>query len=344
MLSTNKKALTMWRLRVIIESEAVIELGEINFDNVLIKVKKIVDENQNNVDNRFRHCDLLLLTQEKDINSAYAYLHEILNTFLDRLSVISYSKSSVKEIISITKNEVTYGEEFELALPQFMIERDVSSVTLSDLNLDNRIEKKQKKWERLFRLGLNTESHEEKYISYYSLLEEMAQFYSDEKVITQCTKCKKKTNTGRTATANFILNLFDDYNVDTKIKEKANLTRNKIAHGGGTKNKQFYADIMHLNSYLEEICILELEKRLGLNVLNRLNVHITDIPIVTHVGVYAKDGLVDLISSNQRIPARFINLKNNLINDNNQSSRVGIPLDNNGNPIIDPFAFPDLTT
>lgn len=332
----------MWRLRVIIESEAILDLGEINSHDVLIKVFKMVDENNLDIDKRFRHIDLFLLNKETDIYSAYAFLYETLNEFLDRFSMVSYGKSIIREIISITKDKVNFGEVFELALPQFSIGREVSSINLNDLKFNKNIEDIQKRWERLFRLGINSNSPEEKYISYYSLLEEMAKFYSKEKILNECPKCKKKTDTGRIATNKYIRNLLIDYGVEKKLQEKASLIRNKIAHGGGTKSKHFYADVMHLNSYFEEICISELEKKLDIGILNRLNVHISDIPIVTHKGVYAKDGLVDLISSNMAIPARHVHLKSETISVKNQSTRIGFPLDEMGRPFISPFAFPDL--
>ena len=332
----------MWRLRVIIESEAILDLGEIKSNDVLIKVFKMVDENNLDIDKRFRHLDFFLLKKENDIYSAYTFLYETLNEFLDRFSTISYGKTIIKEIISITKAKVDYGEIFELAFPQFRIRRKLSSINLNDLKFDKSIENNQKRWERLFRLGLNSNSPEEKYISYYSLLEEMAKFYSKEKILNECPKCKKKTDTGRIATNKYIKNLMINYNVDKKLQEKASLIRNKIAHGGGTKSKQFYADLMHLNSYFEEICLSELEKKLELDILNRLNVHISDIPIVLHKGVYAKDGLVDLISSKIKIPARHVHLKSETISVENQTTEIGFPLDDNNRPIINPFAFPDL--
>ncbi len=332
----------MWRLRVIIESEAILDIGEINSNDVLIKVFKIVDNNNLDIDKRFRHLDFFLLKEENDIYSAYTFLYETLNEFLDRFSTVSYGKTFIREVISITKDKVNYGEVFELALPQFSIGRELSSINLNDLKFNKDIEDNQKRWERLFRLGLNSNSPEEKYISYYSLLEEMAKFYSKEKILNECPKCKKKTDTGRIATNKYIKNLLIAYNVDKKLEGKASLIRNKIAHGGGTKSKQFYADLMHLNSYFEEICILELEKKLEIDILNRLNVHISDIPIVTHQGVYAKDGLVDLISSNIKIPARHVHLKSETISIENQTTRIGFPLDDKSRPIISPFAFPDL--
>jgi len=189
---------------------------------------------------------------------------------------------------------------------------------------------------------LNAVSGEEKFISFFSLLEEIARKESEEYIIQRCDCCKNEINTGRKATNNYILNMLGDHNLDQELIKQVAQTRNKIAHGSGTKNKQFYATLAGLNSHFEEICLLELEARLNLNVLNRSNVHIIDQAIIKHTCVCNNNGF-DLVNSQQTLPLRFVNLKPNPnVSTEGQSVSAGFPLDEAQRPIIDPFSWPDI--
>lgn len=290
----------------------------------------------------FRFCDVL--ADAIDIESAFALLYKRLNDFLDRYSMVSYGKSNVHHIFSVCPHEVLIGEEFDLAIPQFTTERKTIPVRLDQLSLGIQITPEQQRWIRLMRNGLNSTSEEDRYLNLYSLLEEIAQQESEDFVIVKCNHCSKETNTGRKATNNFISGILDNHGLDKSAKRMALKLRNKIAHGGVMKDKEFLKDVREIGSHLEEICLLELEARLPLGVVNRLNAHIVDIPIVTHRFICKEDKTFELIRSNQQTPARFVKLKHNdeTVYEG-QTVMIGLPLDRDGRPFIDPFSFPTIT-
>jgi hypothetical protein len=69
-----------------------------------------------------------------------------------------------------------------------------------------------------------------------------------------------------------------------------------------------------------------------------------DIPIVTHKCICNKDGSFGLVKSSQNIPARFVKLpqKSESVF-TGTSAEIGLPPDKNQRPIIDPFAWPDVS-
>ena len=101
-------------------------------------------------------------------------------------------------------------------------------------------------------------------------------------------------------------------------------------------------DIREVGSHLEEVCLIELENRLPVEIINRLNAHIIDVPIAKHRCICNHDAF-DLISTNQTISARFVKLKtNNEKGFKDQSTQIGMPLDKDGRPFIDPFSWPEI--
>ena len=335
----------MWRLRTRIQSEVIIEPGELEEAPVIFRVFEFNDQNAVNgssTPSNLRYCDVFW-NDEKDIFEAFAHLENGLNKFLDRISLVSYGKSARHSILSIAPESVKPDEKFDIAFPQWSTNRKTINIRLPDLKYSSEITSEQQRWERLLRLGLNAISGEEKYINYYSLLEEIARYESTEFIVNKCRNCKHEETTGRKATNNYIKNLLNKYDIDEDLINKASSIRNKIAHGGAEKNKTFYADVAKLNSHLEEVCLLELEERLNIYIRNRLNAHIVDIPMVKHTCVCNLDNSFDLINTTQTIPARFVKLKHSLNSAfEDQEAYIGMPLDCQQKPFIDPFSWPDI--
>lgn len=336
----------MWRLRTIIESDVLIEPGAISTPNVLVNIFKVDKANTtvgDDVPQTVRYCDITLRYEVPDISEAFAILYDQLHRLLDRISVVSYGGTMMHKILSVAPASIKPNEEFELAFPQLSANRKTKSIRMEWLKLGAGIDQTYQRLERLMRLGLSAISEEEKFISYYSLIEEIARNDSTEYIVTTCDSCKCQVNTGRKATNNFIKSLLQKYGVEDKLAKKAPEIRNKIAHGGAAKNKEFYATVASLNSHLEEVCLLELEVRLGISIVNRINVHVVDIPVTTHRCICNKDGTFGVISSSQKIPARFVKLHHeadSVFMDT--GAEIGLPLDNHQRPIIDPFAWPEV--
>lgn len=338
----------MYRLRTIIYSEIILSLGNTENETVKFNIRPIESQNSSdsklNID-KYRHCDVISKIDIPDIDEAFVLLYNELNNFLDRFSMISYGIVKNYKIISISPETVKPGEEFVLALPQYTTSRKTLAISLDELNLNIKIKPEQERWLRLLRNGLNSFSEEEKYINYYSLLEEIARVECTEYIITKCNNpnCLKEVNTGRKATNNFIMKILQEHEIDFKLIKLAPELRNKIAHGGANKNKIYQNNVRIVGSHLEEICLLELEKRLPLKIKNRFNAHITDVPFFKHQCKCTLDKKFQLIRSSHTIPSRFVQLKHEDPSVfEGQNVEIGVPLDSNERPIIDPFVWPDI--
>lgn len=337
----------MWRLRTVLQFEVFVSIGKIESSEAIFKIFPINNTNTDNaqdIPETVRYCDALLKQKVDDIYEAFALLYNELNNFLDRITLVSYGSGTIVQIFSICPASISPGHEFDIAIPQFSTQRKTKAVLLESLNLKSEFTPEQQRWTRLLRNGLNSSSEEEKFINYFSLLEEIARQESEDYIITKCTnpECLKEVNTGRKATNNFIKGVLQNHNLDKALIKKAPELRNKIAHGGAKKDKEYLGDVRKVGSHLEEICLIELENRLPVEIINRLNAHIIDVPIVKHRCICNGESF-DLIRSTQTIPGRFVKLKTS--NENgfeNQSTRIGMPLDKDGRPFIDPFSWPEI--
>ena len=334
----------MWRMRTIIWSEVNITPSEVKHGNVEFRVFEINEENTeggNCISASHRYCDAFLADENITIDEAFSLLYDRLQGLLDRLSLISYGQSYLKTILSICPATVSVGQEFQIAIPQYRLERKTVPASL-DLTLPlANLSDASERWIRLLRFGLNSASEEDRYISYYSLLEEVARAEGTEKIATICINCNFKTDTGRPATQNFIKDILLSHNIDEELTKQAPKYRNKIAHGGALKNREFYRNLAKLNSHLEEVCLIELEKRLYAPILNRINAHIIDIPVVIHTAFCDQDGSFELIQTTQTVPTRFIRLSGLGSDLANQSVLVGMPLGQSGEPLVDPYSWPE---
>ena len=335
----------MWRLRAIIQTEVIVEPDTIESSTCIFKLFEINDSNMldgNLAPKNIRYLDIFYKNKAEDIFDAFAVLYEELNLFIDKIALITYGQSYYLKIISISPNKVNFNEPFEIAFPHIAKNRKTRNLNLYDLQLENELSFENHRLIRLLRNGLNTSSSEEKFLNYYTILEEIARNDSEEMIINTCDKCGNKVNTGRKATNNFIKSILTKYHVDSKVIKMASELRNKIAHGGAKKNKQFLADVQLAASHFEEVSILEIERITEIKIINRLDAHIIDIPVVKHECILKSDKTFELISSNLVMPARFVQLKTN-DNLEGQSIQMGLPTDPEGRPFIDSFAWPDVT-
>ena len=340
-----EKIAEKWRMRSVISSEVVINPSEVSYGDFTFRAFEINagnTEGGEDVPATYRYCDAFMSHDGIEIGEAFSTLYDKLQGFLDRMSFVSYGQTFLRSILSICPASVRPEQEFQIALPQYSVERKTVPVTL-DLTLPIAgLSSERERWIRLLRLGLNSASEEDRYISFYSLLEEVARLESQESIKNTCRECGHQVDTGRVATNNFIRDLLLNYSIDQELVKLAPEYRNKIAHGGGTKNRTFYANLAKLSSHLEEVCLIELEKRFSAPIRNRFSAHIVDIPIVTHKAYCEQDGTFTLVQSTQRIPARFVRLPAEESEYANQAAEVGMPLDAGGKPIIDPYSWPDV--
>ena len=337
-----------WRLRSIIFSEFIMERCSISIRDVEYKIFSLTNENTQNgssVPINYFYCDISTpIPNIPDIYEAYTFLSVKLNYLLDRISYVSYGKVQIKEILSITKHTISSNEEFEIAIPQSLIQRKSISITGEMLELKNENDTDYlKRIEQLFRIAMNSDSQQEKFLTLYVILEEIARTECTETIKNTCNNCNWQHDTGRKKTNNFIKDILKHYDLSKDQINKADRLRNKIAHGGSNINREFYRDLNLLCSHLEEICISEIEKRSNIIIRNRLNAHITDIPIFRHECRCNTDGTIELINSDHKIPARFVKLFTDTESlFENSQAMVGSPLDNEGRPIINPFSWPEI--
>lgn len=335
----------MWRLRAIIYTAVLVNPDVIENENFIYSIIPVNNSNTENGDliqPNYRYLDIKYKHIEIDIHDGFAILYEELNCFVDKVVFLTYGEAIIVNIISICPNKVNIAEPFEIAFPHISIVRKTVSLNLSDCQINNELNDTNQRLIRLIRNGINTVSIEDKFLNFYTVLEEIARNESQEIIHNVCNNCQTKVSKGRKATNNFIKDILSSYNIDAKSIKLASELRNKIAHGGAKKNKEYLSDVQNIASLLEEISMLEVEKRINYKVINRLNVHIIDIPVVTHNCVANTDGSFDLVKTSLNMPARFIKLEpSGDLGD--QMARIGLPTDSSGKPFIyHPFAWPEI--
>ena len=124
-----------------------------------------------------------------------------------------------------------------------------------------------------------------------------------------------------------------------KTMKNAEIIRNEIAHGGAKKDKSYFVDVARIGSNLEEICLIELEQRFGIDIINRLNIHVSDIPMFVHKLICISDKDCDFIESKHFSEPRFVKLQHT-DESKFESQQTMIGVMHNGRPQIYDIAYP----
>lgn len=334
----------IWRTRIIICSDSEIEFGEYCLNGARIRIQEIDKEKFQNPKEYTKHHRLVDIylpkNTEQEIYQYYLDIHELIDELIDVICLVGYSNAYMSNFFSSCPASVNIGETFNVAIRQISIEKELNQISLNDLKPISKIDDSfLKPALRFFRKGLNSSSSEEKLLMYFTVIERIAEGEVDKNVIRICENCNFEKDTGMKATSNFISNILRENGIDKKEADRIRKLRHKIAHGGGKRNIKFAEEVNEKAGRLEIVVTKELAKRYCINPVNKNNVVVGGIPMFLHTCVVAADGSFDLINSEWRAPLQFPTLTD--IGENNKAT-AGCPLNSNGNPIIDPLAWPEV--
>ncbi|MFV8353005.1 hypothetical protein [Flavobacterium sp. XS2P14] len=319
-----------WRIKYIIETEAVLQLGTINFKNST--VVNVLDCNYFGLNENSRVIEIILKSEVANtIEDAYITGLDTIEELLDRFCLISYSKAVIRTLLSVTKEKVKPNEEFYLIQNIFTITRDLNTVNLDELMFETS--ETNQKYIRLLRFGINSNSSEDKLLKHFSLIEQIAENESTETIKVKCQNCGNDTDTGRKKTNKFIGDVLLKYNINEKETKKITSYRGKIAHGGGKRNQDYFLDVDIFSAKLEAPVFTEITERLNTKLKNGKNAHLPGYPLNKFLYKYDNDGKLIFIRSEWKSQGLFSILDK----DTSDEVSFGVPT-----VIPDTYILPDL--
>ena len=275
-----------WRARYIINTEAILALGNTQFKEATINILAPPFEG---VGEQTRLVEILLdLNLFPTVEDAYVRAMDIVEELLDRFCLVSYSQAYIHAFVSVCKEKVKVEEEFEIVQMLYFKNRSLNEVSLQSLIFS--VGEKEEAYIRLLRLGITSQSQEQKLLKYFSLLEQIATSESTENITKTCSKCGDTVDTGVKKTNNFIAGTLSKYKIDKKECQAITSYRGKIAHGGGRRNQEYFLDVDIFSARIEGPTFKEILNRTGINVENGVNVHLPGYPLNKNTFRFEKDG------------------------------------------------------
>ena len=180
----------MWRLRAIIYTEVLVTpeiIENETFIYSIITVNKTNTENGDLIQPNQRYLDITYKLEALDIQEVFAVLYEELNCFIDKIVFLTYGKAIVQSIISICPNKIKINQPFEIAFPHFSKHRKTDSLNLNECQINTELNDTNQRLIRLIRNGINTISIEDRFLNFYTVLEEIARNESQEIIFNVCT-------------------------------------------------------------------------------------------------------------------------------------------------------------
>ena len=338
----------IWRTRIILYSEATLEIGKYKLRESEIIISEIKEEDFENPDRygqNHRLVDVILpMENGDDIRSIFARSRDILDEFIDRICLIGYSSAGLFDFISVCPLNVEVGEEFEIAVQHVLMDRELNVIDLASLFSIKEFPEDSgvKQALRFFRNGFTTNSDEEKLLMYYTALERLAEEEATDTVKKKCAaSCKEEYDTGQKATAIWIRVLLKKYNIDEDESQEIRSLRAKIAHGAGRRNVEYLEKVNVAASRIETVAINELSQRLEATVRNRNNVIVAGLPTLIHRCIAKVDGSFTTIESKWIAKMQFPVIPN--LDKSSNRAMAGCATDQEGKPILPPsIAWPKI--
>ena len=214
------------------------------------------------------------MAKDKDINEIHAKSLEVLNRFLNRLSLVGFCKTEIIKHFSTSLSLCEIGQSFDVLWSgiQYEIKYNCEITSKDLIASENEDDIKYEQALDLFRKALATDSYEEKIIFLTTCLERIGEKDCQEYVENKykCSKCGYEGRMRATykATRNYIRQvLFNDSGKDKDLFGK----RHAIAHGG-SRNGAFYDSLAEpIGNSIATIASILAEK-FGLNFVNATNI------------------------------------------------------------------------
>lgn len=271
---------------------------------------------------------------------------DLVNTFLDRLSVVTYSRCSILKIISTCPATVSHGVEFYIATHDFYSRVETPAVLPEHIAAFEKLPAKSVMHEAVHhaRKALSEGAAEQHLLHLHIAAERIALSETDEKVKYSCPSCKHEWDDGRPASRRAVRALLGKRGVPREDSDDASEYRSRVAHGGGKRDLAFYKRVTELAWAVEGAVLSAIAERSGIKILQRCNV-VVGMPITISRARRNSDGSFTIIDGQEKevhwkARMRFIELGQDVSEPGGEVT-FGFPTDKNKNPIVDPIGWPE---
>ncbi len=333
-----------WRTRIVLYTEAVLEVAEYGVREATLVVQIINDSSlvQKSNDN-YRLVDIFLPRKEdENIKEVLVRSHDILDEFIDKICLISYGRAFMHTFLSTCPASVNVDEEFELVTQDFFVKRDSNKINLYNFSFKKYPEYSHiKEAMHFMRNALNTRSSEEKLLMFYTALERLADGECVKTIKERCrhSGCNEEHDTKRKATKKFVEEIFVKYGIDYTQFDAVYKLRNKIAHGSGSRNAEHVENVVTASAKMENMVLSELAERCGVKVQNKQGIVITNLPMTIHKCTKNREGSFSTLNgSSFEFSVQLVEISSS---DKRNNIDFGVPLGPEGRQIIHSLAWPE---
>ena len=264
----------------------------------------------------------------------------LVSTFLDRISVVTYSRCSLVKIISTCPASVSPGVEFHIATHDFYSSIDTPKVSSDHLAAFERLPADSVVHEAAHhaRKALSEGVAEQHLLHLHIAAERIALSETHEKVKYTCPNCKHEWD-GRPASRRAVRALLGKRAVSPNDCDDAIEYRNRVAHGGGERDLAFYERVTELAGAVEGAVLSTIAERSGIRILQRRNI-VVGMPITISRARRNSDGSFVLLDSSWKAPTRPIELGAD-VSEPGGDVTWGFPTDENLKAKIDTIGWPE---
>jgi hypothetical protein len=289
----------------------------------------------------YKVVDVVLHNLEKsDVRDAHISGLDTINVFLDRLAVITYGPCRLVKMVSTCPARVDVGAEFDMVthdLGKRVHSPDVEPTHLAPFEALARDSPVHEAAHHI-RLALSEDAAEQHLLHLHIAAERIAMRETDERVKNRCPSCAHEWD-GPPASRRAVRALLGKRGVTKADADGAVAVRGQIAHGGGKRNFAFYERTTELAGAIEGAAMSIVAERGGVVVHRRMGV-VVGPPMTIHRAKKWPDGTFELLATDWRAPIRFPALGDDVSRPEG-SVEAGFPTSPNGQPAIDPCAWPD---
>lgn len=277
---------------------------------------------------------------EPNVEEAHIIGINALESFLDRLSIVSYAPCKQLKVISTCPVEVSVGEPFNMVTVDLVQELETPEIKPEHIVAFNELPDGSPILlaSHLIRQALSAEVVEQHLLHLHNAAEGIAVDESDDRVQNECPECKHTWDSGRPASRRAVRKLLQDRKVSSKDAGAAMEYRSRIAHGGGRRDVAFNERVTDLAGAIEGAVISTVADRAGVIVQRRAGV-VTGLPITLHEAVKIDDGGFNIMNTVWKAPIRFPQLDDD-VSVTGGKALAGFPTRPDGQPNIDPAAWP----
>ena len=278
----------------------------------------------------------------KTSNAAEAHIAglELINTFLDRLSLVTYSRCTLLTAVSTCPASISVGVEFQIVTHDLYWHVAPTTILPDHIAHFEKLHRDSPVHEAAHhvRKALSEGAAEQHLLHLHIAAERIALSETDEKVRHACPSCKHEWD-GQPASRRAVRALLGKRGVSTKDSDDAVNYRGRIAHGGGERNLAFYERVTELAGAVEGAVLSSIAERSGAKVLQRRNI-VIGMPITVSHAVKIYDGSFSIVGSHWTAPARVIELGED-VSEPGGTVGWGFPTDKNHQALIAPLGWPD---